>query len=797
MADLGIKIITTFDDKGVKSAQKSIGGISATAKKIAKSLRNAFTRPFRVLSDNAGKAAKSLKNTFDKLGQATLTFIPTTPADAIVKLAQVSTDLAVSSFKAAEEAKTATSAFTNLSGSANIASINLQAMDRATRGLISDTEQMKIANQLLGMNIVQTSSQLEEVVGVSRRLGKEFRGLGAREAAEEFAIMIANMSVARLDSFGLSSGRVRNRIQELQATTEGMTREQAFFQATMEEGQKTIERLGPEINTTSDEIARLKAEFGNLQVSIGQAAEETGVMQKFFKTLTGDLILFRDLLGDDTPEVRIKALNVELEREQARLEMLTERGEIFFGIFAKGAISAEENIARINAELARLANAQEVTTRAAENEQAALQARIRSEELAAESIAKRAEAEKKLLVIQKQFARDVVGIQAEAADQLEESQDQFDDDSEKAAKDHVDRLEDIGEKFAKGEVKAAKKLQKDLSKVDSNLKKQLIKQQANENKAVEKAQKNFAKEDRNTQRRKQIDTLADERLFQFELRNLAADGQGIAIKQALERRAIEEQIASEKAEFEKDVESDKRKDTVNSIRQEGQERRSELQQQATERKTDLQERNKEVSESRTERLAEQLADENESFSKRKLALQEALTERDEKIRESEIKRVEEIARGLAQVEGLTEGSLDRMISLAKQFGPQFGQAFADGMAKGFEETNVIESALAGAIEDFGAGAGTLPGGPTTPSANGQSPRLGGVSQFQEGGFIRNTGIGVLHQGEVVANPSEGQAIVINGEEFAVFEAERLGAAINSTLQRAFQSYTDTIAQALQ
>jgi len=99
--------------------------------------------------------------------------------------------------------------------------------------------------------MVNNLSDLEQAVNVSRRLGKEFRGLGASDAAEAFAVMIANMSAARLDSFGLSSGMVRKRSEELMRTTPGMTREQAFFQATMEEGEKTMARLGPEISTTA------------------------------------------------------------------------------------------------------------------------------------------------------------------------------------------------------------------------------------------------------------------------------------------------------------------------------------------------------------------------------------------------------------------------------------------------------------------------------------------------------------------------------------------------------------------
>ena len=184
------------------------------------------------------------------------------------------------------ESITVARTFENLSGSAEMAAANLEAMDRATRGLVSTTEQQQIANQLLGMNIATTAEELEKVVGVSRRLGAEFKGLGAKEAADDFALMISNMSVARLDSFGLSSGRVRTRINELMEATEGMTREQAFFQATMEEADNTLARLGPELETSATAAQGLRAAWGDMVSTLGESVEETGAVAAGLNLLT-------------------------------------------------------------------------------------------------------------------------------------------------------------------------------------------------------------------------------------------------------------------------------------------------------------------------------------------------------------------------------------------------------------------------------------------------------------------------------------------------------------------------------
>ncbi|KKL92095.1 hypothetical protein LCGC14_1888150, partial [marine sediment metagenome] len=427
MAQVGVGIKTTYDDKGVKQARDELGRFVKKGETGSKKLKASFGGLGTAISGEFAGLATGL---------------------GLALGAKEILDLGIETFQAAEKARVATSAFTSLSGSANIARINLQAMSRATRGLISDTEQMKIANQLLGMQIVQTDQQLEQVVGVSRRLGKEFRGLGAREAAEEFAIMIANMSVARLDSFGLSSGEVRKRINELLATTEGMTREQAFFQATMEEGEKTLQRLGPELNTTSDEVSRLGAAFANLQVVIGSAAEESGIIGNLIKTMADDLVKFTALF-DDEPETQVKSLNIQLAEEEERLATLKERGESFFGVFSAQIPGVVDNIAKLRFELQSQLEVQEALSQQGQEEQARLQAAIASEEKVAENIAKRAEAAKKLAEVQQEFSRDVIDLQEQTSGELLDSQDKFDDDSEKAAEDHTKRISDIQKRAAK------------------------------------------------------------------------------------------------------------------------------------------------------------------------------------------------------------------------------------------------------------------------------------------------------------------------------------------------------------
>ena len=192
--------------------------------------------------------------------------------------------------QAADETRKVSSAFVNLSGGSEQARANMEAVAAATsiagRQVVDETSQMQIANQLLSMNIAATSEELEKVISVSRRLGAEFKGLGAKEAAEEFAIMISNMSVARLDSFGIASGRVKQRIDELIKSGQAASREDAFFQATMEEAETTLNRLGPELDSIAAATAESGAAFDNFQGSFGELLLSVSNNMGIFETFT-------------------------------------------------------------------------------------------------------------------------------------------------------------------------------------------------------------------------------------------------------------------------------------------------------------------------------------------------------------------------------------------------------------------------------------------------------------------------------------------------------------------------------
>jgi len=161
------------------------------------------------------------------------------------------------------------SAFEAISGGSELAAANLDAMKIATRGAMSETEMMAVASRMLQMGLVDSADGLGKMTEMATRLGSAM-GMEAGPAMENWNLMIANQSIPRLDSYGISGAKVRQRIIELQAATEGMSREQAFMTATMEEGEAAMARLGPATDDAMLSFERAKATAEDLKTEFAE-----------------------------------------------------------------------------------------------------------------------------------------------------------------------------------------------------------------------------------------------------------------------------------------------------------------------------------------------------------------------------------------------------------------------------------------------------------------------------------------------------------------------------------------------
>lgn len=144
----------------------------------------------------------------------------------------------------------------------------LAAFNQGAGGTVDKLTAMASAGRLLQMGLVQNNAEMEQVVEIATRLGDQTQSAGDR--VSDFALLLANQSIPRLDNFGISSGKVRARIAELQAEFKGMSREAAFSQAVFEQGAKSLDILGVRTQDAGTKMEVARANIQNMRIEMGQ-----------------------------------------------------------------------------------------------------------------------------------------------------------------------------------------------------------------------------------------------------------------------------------------------------------------------------------------------------------------------------------------------------------------------------------------------------------------------------------------------------------------------------------------------
>jgi len=195
------------------------------------------------MDTSSGKAEGSIFDMKDAL-------LATAAAGAILKGIQLAGELN----EIGAQANNADGTFTALSGGAKVAAENLTEMRIATRGTVDDMVLQQSASRLLMMDLAETGDEAARLTGIAVTLGKVM-GQDATTSAQDFASMLANQYIPRLDNFGISSSKVRDRIEELKKS--GMGMDAAFRTAVLEQGALSVERLGASAVTSATNIDKL------------------------------------------------------------------------------------------------------------------------------------------------------------------------------------------------------------------------------------------------------------------------------------------------------------------------------------------------------------------------------------------------------------------------------------------------------------------------------------------------------------------------------------------------------------
>lgn len=205
--------------------------------------------------EKTGKSAMELEAQMNLLQNA---------FDAVRSVAQQGLELA----QVGAQAERVEQRFNALAAQAGGAEVILAAFQDGAGGAASEMEAMAASSKLLQMGLVTDADSMRRVVEMATRLGDQTQSVSNR--IFDFALMLANSSVPRLDNFGISSGRVRTRIKELQDATEGLDRQTAFMQATLEIGADSLDILGERVEDNAMAFEKAQAKMADARVELGK-----------------------------------------------------------------------------------------------------------------------------------------------------------------------------------------------------------------------------------------------------------------------------------------------------------------------------------------------------------------------------------------------------------------------------------------------------------------------------------------------------------------------------------------------
>lgn len=266
-------------------------------------------------TDNAGSKISGLANSLKAIG--------------VLAIAKKVSDIGMELGNLALQAGAAKARFEAFAGGAQQAANILAAVQAATGGTIDQMGAMTSSTKLLSMGLASSADEVATLTNMAIRLGDQTMTTGDR--VNDFALLLANQSVMRLDNFGISSGRVRARILELQEAMPGLSRETAFMQATVEIGTQSLDKLGDAGLAATGKVASLDAATKDLKVTMGEIlaptiADTSGKAATFLRTFDksaqiiayarkeygyvgGTLQVLGSVLGFNTKMMRDAALN--------------------------------------------------------------------------------------------------------------------------------------------------------------------------------------------------------------------------------------------------------------------------------------------------------------------------------------------------------------------------------------------------------------------------------------------------------------------------------------------------------
>lgn len=158
-------------------------------------------------------------------------------------------------------------------GSAEEAERATEMVSQAAGGALSRMEASQTAAKLFSMGLATTAEEAARLTRIAITLGTSM-GRGPQEAFEQFTLLLANQSILRLDTFGLSGVQVRRRMEELaQQGIAPLDRQTRFLMATLELGDQRVAALEASGYQATTGMERLRASTQTLREEWGRRLE--------------------------------------------------------------------------------------------------------------------------------------------------------------------------------------------------------------------------------------------------------------------------------------------------------------------------------------------------------------------------------------------------------------------------------------------------------------------------------------------------------------------------------------------
>lgn len=225
--------------------------------------------------DEASGVLKGVGSAVTKLGSVAGTVATVGLAAAAVGVATLGAAAVAAAIEiteltlAAAEVEGTVNTFENLTESLGGSKAALVELKKATRGMVSETVLMQGTNKFLAMGLADTVEEAANMAEMATQLGLAM-GEEAGPSMENFALMLANQSIPRLDSFAISSGEAREMINAMMEADKSLTREQAFTNVVLELGAAAMKKVGEQGDNAAAGALRWKASLADLKLHIGQ-----------------------------------------------------------------------------------------------------------------------------------------------------------------------------------------------------------------------------------------------------------------------------------------------------------------------------------------------------------------------------------------------------------------------------------------------------------------------------------------------------------------------------------------------